>query len=127
MADIKTIAFQLAAHVVYTAVVQTGSEPLPRELADRLIELFQEHYEAALMTPVPAVAMNVVRTTSHRSRERLARLLGAVPVGYFSFTKRGDWREIPESKLQEAVKIPGVTKSKLPTDAMRYIDWGEST
>jgi hypothetical protein len=67
--------------------------------------------------------MAIIRTTSHRSRDKLKSLLGYDPQGYFSFFKHGDWREVPDDKLDEILKIKGITKSKLPDKAMQYIDW----
>lgn len=68
--------------------------------------------------------MTIVRTTTHRSRDKLKRLLGYETQGYFSFFKQGDWREVPEERLEEILNIKGITKSKLPEKAIQYIDWG---
>ena len=65
----------------------------------------------------------IIKTTSHRSREKLARLLGYEPQGFFSFFKSGDWREVPEERIDEILKIKGITKSKLPEKARGYIKW----
>lgn len=62
----------------------------------------------------------IIRTTSHRSREKLTKLLGYMPKGYFSFEKEGDWREIPDNRI-DVLEIKGVTRSKLPDRALQYI------
>jgi len=66
----------------------------------------------------------IIKTTSHRSREKLKRTLGYMPEGYFSFHKTGDWREIPDDRSEDVLKIKGITRSKLPEGAMHYINWG---
>jgi hypothetical protein len=61
-----------------------------------------------------------VRVRSHRARSKLTMLIGCLPHGYFSWTKKGEWREIDLDKLDDACKIKGITKSKLPADARGY-------
>lgn len=62
-----------------------------------------------------------VRCASHRARERLARMLGYKPPEFYKLTfgGRGEFGigsihvyQIPESKLEAARKIPGVTRSR---------------
>ena len=68
--------------------------------------------------------MAIVRVHSHRARSKLIHLLGGItPQGYFSFNKRGEWREIPDDKLDDAKQIKGISASKLPSDALGYINW----
>jgi hypothetical protein len=67
--------------------------------------------------------MAIIKTHSHRARAKLKSLLGTDPQGYFSFHKNGDWREIPDEQLENALKIKGITKSKLPEGALKYINW----
>jgi hypothetical protein len=43
-----------------------------------------------------------------------------MPKGYFSFEKEGDWREIPDNRI-DVLEIKGVTRSKLPDRALQYI------
>lgn len=55
-----------------------------------------------------------VRTTSNRSRARLASLLGSKPTYYYSWDRVGiNWAEIPAAMLPGACAIPGVTKARL--------------
>jgi hypothetical protein len=56
--------------------------------------------------------MILVRVNSHRARERLYRLLGKPARGYFSFRFKGEFREVPESKIVEALKIKGISKTR---------------
>jgi hypothetical protein len=65
----------------------------------------------------------IIKTTSHRSREKLKQLLGYMPQGYFSFYKNGDWREVPDDRSEDVLKIKGISRSKLPETARQYIDW----
>lgn len=67
-------------------------------------------------------SMAIVKVTSHRSREKLQRLIGKTQ-GYFSWKRRGSWYECPDDKLEEVLKIKGIKKSKLKSDLKPYINW----
>ena len=65
----------------------------------------------------------LVRTTSHRSRDRLRALVGR-PVGYhFSFHRSGYWATIPAELLEAARKIPGITKARPAADIRPCLNW----
>lgn len=68
----------------------------------------------------------LVRVGSHRAREKLILFLGYKPQGYFKWYKRGEWREVPEDKVEELLKeeIKGISRSKWDEDLRQYIDWG---
>jgi hypothetical protein len=60
-----------------------------------------------------------VKCASHRARDRLTRLMGGQPMQcYWSWhhPAKGGYFLIPESKLAEARKIPGVTRSSHQDD-----------
>lgn len=54
----------------------------------------------------------LVKCNSHRSREKLKYLLGFSPKGYYSSYSRHHVYEIPADKLESALEITGVTKSR---------------
>jgi len=62
----------------------------------------------------------IVKTSSHRSRDKLKSLLGYDPPRFFSFNKIGDWRQVPIDKLNDILNIKGITRSKLPEGAIEY-------
>jgi hypothetical protein len=66
-----------------------------------------------------------VKCGSHRARERLVSLLGLRPQCYWSwdYPATGGYFPIPEEKLAEARKIPGVTRMKFPEELRRCLDW----
>ena len=65
----------------------------------------------------------LVRTNSHRARERLFKLLGFVPKSFASFHIEGSWQEIPgdvwEKRKEEILKIKGVTKARVDVSKIR--------
>lgn len=60
---------------------------------------------------IPA-GQTMVRTSSHRSRNRLARLLGERPPYYWTMAAGGCFALIPTDRLDEAERIPGITKPR---------------
>lgn len=54
----------------------------------------------------------LVRTSSNRSRDRLACLLGTKPDYYWTWKTGGAFVAIPAALLAEARKIPGITKAR---------------
>ncbi len=65
----------------------------------------------------------LVRVRSHRARQKLAGLLGAMPRGYFCWDRPGEWRAVPADRLDDARKIKGITASKWTDEHRPYIDW----
>ncbi len=61
---------------------------------------------------IEARGYTLVKCGSHRAREKLTRLLGYTPQGYYSFYARNHVYEVHDSRLDEAVTIKGVTKSR---------------
>lgn len=67
----------------------------------------------------------LVRVTSHRAREKLERLLGYPPKGYFSWQRAGSWREVPADKRAAALAIKGIKPAGRKVDDLReYISFG---
>jgi len=66
----------------------------------------------------------IVRSRSHRSTAKLLRLVGHAVQSYGSWTVRttaGEaWYEIPARLLEEAVKIKGITKSRMPASPIKH-------
>jgi len=54
----------------------------------------------------------LVKCGSHRARHKLERLLGYTPQAYYSFYARNHAYEVPADKLDSALAIKGVTKSR---------------
>ena len=67
--------------------------------------------------------IELVKVGSHRARERLERLLGYLPPGYFSWQRQGEWREIPDDKLAQALAIKGITRARRRDDLRPFINW----
>jgi len=68
----------------------------------------------------------LVRVSSHRSRERLFRLLGSEPDAFYSFRDSGNFYAIPAERLDEARKIAGVTKARPKGELLRCWPSGAS-
>ncbi len=68
----------------------------------------------------------LIKINSHRAREKLERLLGYLPQGYYSFWKTGEWIEVSLEELQQIknTKIKGITQSKWFDTLRKYINWG---
>lgn len=64
----------------------------------------------------------VVKTTSHRSRQRLRAVIGPEPREMFSFDRAGGFYVIPADRLDEALAVKGVTRSRR-TDDLHFC-WG---
>ena len=62
----------------------------------------------------------LVKVSSHRAREKLVRLLGYVPQGYFSWRREGEWLEVPHGKLAEALAIKGISRAKWKPDLKKF-------
>lgn len=62
----------------------------------------------------------LVKVGSHRAREKLARLLGYLPPGYYSWRREGEWYEVPHDTLAEALAIKGITRAKRKSDLKRF-------
>lgn len=66
----------------------------------------------------------IIRVKSHRACDKLVRLLGYKPQGYYSFFFEGSFYEIPDS-CTEALSIKGVTKARVDVSKLQEcIDWG---
>lgn len=73
--------------------------------------------QATMFAREPAFVF--VKCGSHRARERLTSLVGSGKLQcYFDFQRpsKGGYYQIPEAKLEEARKIPGVTRASHPDD-----------
>jgi hypothetical protein len=62
----------------------------------------------------------LVKVGSHRARQKLVRLLGYLPPGYFSWQRQGEWREVPHDKLTEALAIKGISRANRKPDLRRF-------
>lgn len=67
--------------------------------------------------------MTIVRVTSHRARDKLFALIGK-QQGYFSWERRGEWRECPPSMLGPALQITGIKRAKWTDDLRKYRTYG---
>lgn len=65
----------------------------------------------------------IVRVHSHRARQKLSSLLGSQPPGFFSYRRCGEFREVPDDRGEEALRIKGITKSRQYADLLPYINW----
>lgn len=67
----------------------------------------------------------LIKIGSHRARDKVQRLLGRLPQGYFDWNRQGEWREVTPEELQKIkdAKIKGVTQSKWTDGLRQYIDW----
>ena len=63
----------------------------------------------------------LVKVGSHRASEKLVKLLGYLPRGYFSYRREGEWREIPADKLGEALTIKGIQLAKRQSDLKVFL------
>lgn len=59
-----------------------------------------------------------IRIGSHRGRESVERAVGHPVRSYYTMSG-GHWYEIAANEFEKVRGIPGVTKSKLPSDALR--------
>lgn len=65
----------------------------------------------------------MVRCYSHRSREKMERVLGYKPREFYSFFKKGHRWEVPIDKLPTVLGIKGIKKSRWSDDLMECICW----
>ena len=71
--------------------------------------------------------MALVRVDSHRARNKLARALGYLPQGFFVFSQKGEYREVPADRVPEIITITGIRQAKWRDDLLRYVSWGNET
>lgn len=64
----------------------------------------------------------IVRSRSHRAREKMERALGRQTRQFFSFYQEGCWHEVTADEMPKLANIKGITKSKLPEKWMEC--WG---
>lgn len=62
--------------------------------------------------------VEIVRVWSGAARKRLVSLLGSLPQGYYVFGKPGEYREVPLSRLEEALKLRGITRARVDRDQL---------
>jgi len=67
----------------------------------------------------------LLKINSHRAREKLERLLGYLPQCYFSFYRKGEFREVTlkELGLVKDAKIKGITQSHWSDDLLKSWSW----
>lgn len=67
----------------------------------------------------------LVKVSSHRARDKMARCIGRLPQGYYSFHANGEWREVTTEELQKLkdAKITGITQSCWSDQLRRYLPW----
>ena len=53
----------------------------------------------------------LIRVGSHRARERLIKLLGYLPQGFFNWHRPGEWRQVSLVELQKIkdAKVKGIS------------------
>lgn len=61
---------------------------------------------------ITATTGTLVRVNSHRARRKLHTLVGEKTPAYFSFKFNGEFRLIPSSQLEEALKITGISRTR---------------
>lgn len=57
--------------------------------------------------------MVILRTTSHRSRDRLQQALGRKPQYLFSFRLGSGYAEITKEEAEKILPIKGITKARV--------------
>lgn len=54
----------------------------------------------------------IIKTTSHRSRDGLERVLGFVPQYHYRFDREGSFVIIEDSLIEKVLKVKGISKCK---------------
>lgn len=67
----------------------------------------------------------LIKIGSHRARNKLKQLLGYLPQSYFSYDKKGEWREVTPKELELIKKedIAGITQSSWSDDLIGTFNW----
>ena len=73
-------------------------------------------------TTVPNTVM--LRTTSHRARERLDRTIGRHPQYFWTIKDGGCFAEVTAEEFEHIKTIKGITKTRVPREELRRCwDW----
>lgn len=54
----------------------------------------------------------LVRVKSHRARRKLVTLLDGKPPTYFSFRFKGEFIPVPTERINEVLRITGISRTK---------------
>ena len=68
------------------------------------------------------MSATLVRTTSHRSRDRMERVVAGL-VPYFSWARAGEFYYVPAESLDAVLAIKGITRARKPADLAKCWDW----
>lgn len=64
----------------------------------------------------------LVKVTSRRARERLAKLMRSdMPQSHFSWTREGTFYWLPDSQAKAALKLPGIAEAPDKNDLERHL------
>ena len=61
----------------------------------------------------------ILRTKSHRARERMERTIGRHPDYYWTWEDGGCFAEVTEEEYEAVRNIKGITKARVSRDALR--------
>ena len=61
----------------------------------------------------------ILRTKSHRARERMERTIGRHPQFYWTWEDGGGFAEVTAEEYELVRKIKGITKARVPREQLR--------
>jgi len=67
----------------------------------------------------PTFTEVIVRTKSHRARERLDRAIGRHPLYYFTWTDGGCFAEITAEEYETIKSVKGITRARVSREDLR--------
>jgi hypothetical protein len=66
----------------------------------------------------------MLRTKSHRAREKMERAIGRHPQYYWTWEDGGCFAEVTAEEYDQVREIKGITKTRVPRSELRQcIDW----
>ncbi len=67
----------------------------------------------------PTLSGVILRTKSHRARERLDRIIGRHPQYYWTWEDGGCFAEVTAAEYHAVRNIKGISKARLPHESLR--------
>jgi hypothetical protein len=61
----------------------------------------------------------ILRTKSHRAREKLDRAIGRHPQYYWTLKDGGCFAEVTSEEFERVGKIRGITRARVPREELR--------
>ena len=67
----------------------------------------------------PTLPGVILRTKSHRARERMERAIGRHPDYYWTWDDGGCFAEVTAAEYEAVRNIKGITRAKVPRESLR--------